>query len=469
MGKTLFDKLWDLHTIVQLDSGEFLLSIDRIFLHERTGAIALQSILEKGREVCIPSQVFCTMDHIVDTFPGRGDETLMPSGHAFIKATRDATKAAGIQLFDIGDPRQGIVHVISPEQGIALPGQTLVCPDSHSCTLGGLGALAWGIGSTDAEHALVTGTLRRHKPRNMRVVFEGEMPPGTGAKDMILHLIGRYTAGGGHGYAVEFAGSAITALSVEARMTLCNMAVEFSAFSGLVAPDDKTIEFSRGRKYGPGEDHWKQAVAHWKTLYSDPDAKFEQELVIDCSEIRPSVTWGTSPQHMLAIDGVIPDPDDEGDPEKQNSMIRALKYMGLSPGTPMTEIPIDAAFIGSCTNARLSDLRLAAQFLNGKHIAAGLTAVVVPGSTKVKHAAEAEGLDQIFRDAGYEWRESGCSMCFYAGGETFGAGKRVISSTNRNFEGRQGPQTRTHLASPLTVAASSVAGFFRNPCDGADS
>jgi 3-isopropylmalate/(R)-2-methylmalate dehydratase large subunit len=466
MGKTLFDKLWDLHTIADLDNGESLLSIDRIFLHERTGAIALQSIAERGRKVRTPEQVFCTMDHIVDTFPGRGDETLMPSGHEFIKATRAETRAAGIQLFDIGDPRQGIVHVVSPELGIALPGQTLVCPDSHSCTLGGLGALAWGIGSTDAEHALVTGTLRRLKPRNMRVSFEGEMPPGTGAKDMILYLIGRHSAAGGHGYVVEFAGPAISALSVEARLTLCNMAVEFSAFSGLIAPDNKTIEYSRGRDYSPVGDQWEQAVEHWKTLHSDPDALFDCELTIDCSDIKPVVTWGTSPQHMVAIDSAIPNPDDEPDPERRNAMIRALEYMGLSPGTFISEIPIDAAFIGSCTNARISDLRLAAEFLRGKHVAAGVQAVVVPGSTTVKQAAEAEGLDQIFRNAGFEWRESGCSMCFYAGGETFGAGKRVISSTNRNFEGRQGPGTRTHLASPLTVAASSVAGFFRDPSMG---
>ena len=467
MGKTLFDKLWDLHTIAELDGGETLLLIDRVFLHERTGSIALQSLAEKGRKVRTPAQVFCTMDHIVDTFEGRGDETLMPSGKEFIEATRAETRAAGIKLFDIGDPHQGIIHVVSPEQGIALPGQTLVCPDSHSCTLGGLGALAWGIGSTDAEHAMATGTLRRQKPRNMRVSFEGALPAGTGAKDMILHLIGCYSAAGGSGYAVEFSGPAISALSIEARMTLCNMAVEFSAFTGIIAPDDKTIEYSHGRNYGPTEDQWEQAVEHWKTLYSDPDAWFDQKISIDCSDIKPAVTWGTSPQHMVAIGGIVPNPVDEPETEKREAMIRALEYMGLSPGTPMTDIPIDAAFIGSCTNARISDLRLAAEFLQGKQVAAGVRAVVVPGSSVVKREAEAEGLDRIFSDAGFEWRESGCSMCFYAGGETFGAGKRVISSTNRNFEGRQGPQTRTHLASPLTVAASAVAGFFRDPCKGA--
>jgi len=305
--------------------------------------------------------------------------------------------------------------------------------------------------------------LRKHKPLNMRVNFVGKMPPQTGAKDMILHLIGRYSAAGGNGYAIEFAGPAIAALPVESRMTLCNMAVEFSAFTGIVAPDDKTIEYSRNRNYGPDSSQWDAAVAHWQSLFSDSDARFDQELTIDCSEIRPAVTWGTSPQHMVAIDGVVPDPEVEPRAERRESMSRALAYMGLSPGTRMADIPIDAAFIGSCTNSRITDLRLAAEFLKGKHVAPGVKAVVVPGSSQVKRAAEAEGLDKVFSEAGFEWRESGCSMCFFAGGETFGAGKRVVSSTNRNFEGRQGPGTRTHLASPLTVAATAVAGYFRSP------
>jgi 3-isopropylmalate/(R)-2-methylmalate dehydratase large subunit len=462
MDKTLFDKLWDLHQVADLGNGESLLHIDRIFLHERTGSIALLSIAENGRSVRRPAQVFCTMDHIVDTFPGRGDDTLMPNGREFIETTRSAARAAGIQLFDIGDQRQGIVHVVSPEQGIALPGLTLVCPDSHSCTLGGLGALAWGIGSTDAEHALVTSTLRVRKPRNMRVTFSGRTKPGVSAKDMILHLIGRYSASGGSGHVVEFAGPAIENLSVEGRMTLCNMAVEFSAFTGLVAVDEKTIEFIRGRDYAPAGKEWEQAVSHWKGLLSDPNARFDLELVIDCADIRPCVTWGTSPQHTVAVNGVIPDPVAEVNPDIRQAMSRALEYMGLEPGTAISKIRLDAAFIGSCTNSRLSDLRLAADYLRGKHVAEGLKAVVVPGSTTVKKAAEAEGLDRIFSTAGFEWRESGCSMCFYAGGETFGPGKRVISSTNRNFEGRQGPGTRTHLASPLTVAASAVAGYIKD-------
>jgi 3-isopropylmalate/(R)-2-methylmalate dehydratase large subunit len=293
------------------------------------------------------------------------------------------------------------------------------------------------------------------------VTFTGQLKPGVFAKDMILHLIGCYSASGGAGHAVEFAGPAVEALSVEARMTLCNMAVEFSAFTGLVAPDEKTFEFTSGRHYAPVGGDWNQAIAHWQALVTDKEARFNTELTIDCADIHPSVTWGTSPQHMVAVNGVIPNPDEEVNPAIRQAMIRALEYMRLTPGTPIAETRLDAAFIGSCTNARLSDLRLAAEYLKGKHTAEGLKAVVVPGSTTVKKAAEAEGLDRIFVEAGFEWRESGCSMCFYTGGETFGAGKRVISSTNRNFEGRQGPGTRTHLASPLTVAASAVAGFIR--------
>lgn len=460
MARTLFDKLWDLHEIHPLGDGESLLAIDRVFLHERTGSIALKSMAEDGRRVRDPARVFCTMDHIVDTFPGRGDETLMPGGKDFILATRHAAQAAGIHLFDVNDPQQGIMHVVSPELGIALPGLTVVCPDSHSCTLGGIGALAWGIGSTEAQHAMVTGTLRVQRPKNLRVNFAGALPPDVTAKDMALHLIGQFGAGGGSGYAVEFAGDAVRQLSVEARMTLCNMAVEFSAFTGLVAPDERTLQYCRGRPFGPDGDGLRAAEAHWRTLNSDGDAHFDRELTIDATRISPSVTWGTSPQHTAPLDGVVPDPATAGHPERQRAMERALAYMGLVPGMRLQDIAIDAAFIGSCTNARLSDLRAAAAYLEGRTVASGVSAVVVPGSSSVKRAAEAEGLDRIFKAAGFEWRESGCSMCLYAGGETFGPGKRVVSSTNRNFEGRQGPGTRTHLASPLTVVASACAGHL---------
>ena len=458
MGQTIIDKLWAEHTVADLGDGATLLYIDRIFLHERTGSVALKGLEAAGHSVRHPEQVFCTMDHIVDTTPGRTDDTRMPGGREFITSTRASAIAAGIHLFDLGDDRQGIVHVVSPEQGIALPGVTLVCPDSHTCTLGGLGALAWGIGSTEAEHALATKTLAVRKPRNMRIRFEGELGPGVYAKDLILHLISRYGASGGTGYAIEFAGAAIRALPIEARFTLCNMAVEFGAWTGIVAPDESTFEYVRGRPFAPGPETWDKAVAHWRTLASDPDATFDREIEIDCNMLGPHITWGTSPQHGGSVGDAVPDPAAEPDNNRRQSMQRALEYMGLEPGTSLEGLPISAAFIGSCTNSRLSDLREAARLLRGHKVAAGVKAICVPGSSQVKKAAEAEGLDRIFRDAGFEWRESGCSMCFYAGGESFGLEERVVSSTNRNFENRQGPRTRTHLASPATVVASAIAG-----------
>lgn len=460
MPSTLFQKLWDLHRVAALGNSEQLIYIDRVFLHERTGSLALQGLESRQRRIHRPAQVFCTMDHIVDTHPGRGDETLMPSGTDFILATREAATKAGIKLFDLGDPNQGISHVVAAELGIALPGTTVVCPDSHTCTLGGLGALAWGVGSTEAEHAMATSTLRVSTPKTMRVSFNGELQAGVTAKDLILKLISEYGAAGGAGYAIEFAGPVIEQLPVEARMTLCNMAVEFSAFTGFIAPDETTIRYLSNRAYAPAGMAFEQAAEHWRTLYSDDDASFDAEIAIDCSELATMVTWGTSPEHAIAIDHCIPDPTLETDPKVREGMEKALRYMDVTPGTEAQGIKIDAAFIGSCTNSRLSDLRAAAKFLEGKHVAPGVAAVCVPGSTGVKSAAEAEGLDKIFEAAGFDWRESGCSMCFYAGGETFGPGARVISSTNRNFEGRQGPGTRTHLASPLTVAASACNGFI---------
>ncbi len=458
MGRTLIEKLWDEHAVADLGDGTTLIYIDRVFLHERTGSIALKGLEAAGRKVRNPEQVFCAMDHIVDTLPGRTDETMMPGGKAFITTTREAAKAAGITLFDLDDERQGIVHVVSPELGIAYPGVTLVCPDSHTCTQGALGALAWGIGSTEAEHAMATKTLVVRKPKSMRVRFEGARPPGVTAKDMILHLIATHTASGGVGYAIEFAGQAVRELPMEARLTLCNMAVEFGAWTGVIAPDEVTLAYVKGRPYAPADAAWDQAVAHWQTLASDPDAGFDREIVIDVAGIVPKVTWGTSPQHAVGIDAVVPDPAAEPDPSRRQLMQKALEYMALEPGTPLEGLPIQAAFIGSCTNSRLSDLRDAAAILEGHKVAEGVRAIVVPGSTSVKRAAEAEGLDEIFRRAGFEWRESGCSMCFFAGGENFGLETRVVSSTNRNFENRQGPRTRTHLASPTTVAASAVRG-----------
>ena len=458
-GKTLFDKLWDDHRVTALADGSDLIYIDRVLLHERTGSIALTSLEAAGREVFCPEQVFCCMDHIVDTHPGRGDDTRMPSGKDFIVATRSATSKAGITLFDIGDPRQGIVHVVSPEQGIVQPGLSLVCPDSHTCTQGAFGALAWGIGSSDTEHALATKTLRVRRPANMRVRFEGALASGVTAKDMVLHLIGRYGVSGGSGHAIEFAGPAVESLPMEARMTLCNMAVEFSAFTGLVAPDASTREYLAERPYTPKDSLWDEACTWWKTLSSDDDAQFDRELVVDCADIAPVVTWGTNPGQCIPVDGTVASATDEAGESAQ----LALKYMALAPGQSLLGLPIDGAFIGSCTNARLSDLRLAAGVLKGRKVASDVRAICVPGSMQVRAAAEAEGLDRVFLDAGFEWRESGCSMCFYAGGEHFGHQERVISTTNRNFESRQGPGTRTHLASPATVAASALSGCIADP------
>jgi len=455
---TLFDKIWNTHAVRDLGNGIALVAIDRIFLHERTGSIALKSLRESGRPLADPSRVFCTMDHIVDTFPGRGDDTRMPGGRAFIVETREAAREAGIHLFDVRDPDQGIVHVISPELGIVLPGATVVCPDSHTCTQGAMGALAWGIGSTEAEHALATGTLRVTRPKTMRVSFTGKLPAGVTAKDLSLALISRHGSAGGNGCAVEYAGEAVTSLDVEARLTLCNMATEFSAMTGLIAPDDRTIAYLEGRRFAPQGPLWDRAVAAWRALRTDDDAAFDREIEIDAGGLEPMVTWGASPQHATGVSGRVPDLAGSG--TSREAYERALAYMDVKPGVPLQSLEIGAAFIGSCTNSRISDLRRAAAILRGRHVAPKVRAICVPGSMSVKRQAEAEGLDRVFREAGFEWRESGCSMCFYAGGESFGARERVISSTNRNFESRQGPETRTHIASPETVAASAVAGHI---------
>lgn len=449
----LFDKLWDSHIVAGLPSGGALIAIDRIFLHERTGAAALNALAEAGRTVADPARVFAVTDHIVDTRPGRTDETLVPGGQAFITETRAAAKAAGITLFDVNDPDQGIVHVISPELGIVLPGCTLIAPDSHTCTQGAFGALAWGIGSSEAEHAMATGTLRLNKPQSMRVTFTGKLPDGVTAKDMILSLLARYGAAGGKGHAVEFSGEAVKALDMEGRMTLCNMATEFSAMSGFIAPDEKTFAYLKGRRYAPEGAEWDKAQQNWALLSSDAGAVFDQDIAIEASTIGPMVSWGTSPEQTISIDALVPD----------DAQAQSLNYIALKKGQPIRGVTIDAAFIGSCTNSRLSDLRRAASLLKGKIIAPGIKAICVPGSSRVKREAEAEGIDQIFRDAGFEWRESGCSMCFYAGGESFDPGSRVISTTNRNFESRQGPNVKTHIASPETVVASALAGAIADP------
>jgi 3-isopropylmalate/(R)-2-methylmalate dehydratase large subunit len=459
--QTLFDKIWRQHLVTELGPGRSLIAIDRIILHERTGSIALQSLSERGRTVAYPSRVFCTMDHIVDTRPGRSDDTSVPGGRAFILATRKAARAAGIRLFDIGDPEQGIVHVVAPELGITLPGATIVCPDSHTCTQGALGAFAWGIGSTETEHALATGTLRVSKPKTLRVRFEGELPAGVSAKDLCLVLLSRYGASGGSGSVVEFSGTTVEQLDVEGRLTLCNMATEFSAVGALISPDQRTFEYLAGRAFAPQGAIWEQALAHWRTLRTDPDARFDRELDIDVGGIEPMITWGTSPAQAVGVTGVVPECQESG--ISPQAYERALKYMGVVPGESLSQLRITGAFVGSCTNSRISDLRRAARLLAGRRVAPGMRAICVPGSSAVKRQAEAEGLHRVFLDAGFEWRESGCSLCFYAGGESFGAGERVISSTNRNFESRQGPQTRTHIASPETVVASALAGSIADP------
>lgn len=450
---TLFDKIWQMHRVANLPNSGELIAIDRIFLHERTGAAALNSLADSCRKVRDPERVFAVMDHIVDTRIGRTDQTLMPGGQAFITETRAAAQAAGITLFDVNDPNQGIVHVISPELGIVLPGCTLIAPDSHTCTQGAFGALAWGIGTSDAEHAMATGTLRLVKPNSMRVTFSGGLMLGVTPKDMIMKLIAQYGAAGGKGYVIEFAGEAVTALDMEGRMTLCNMATEFSAMTGLIAPDEKAFSYLYGRRYAPKDGIWDKALENWMELYSDRNATYDQDIQLDASAVTPMISWGTSPEQSIEIAGVVPDDAKE----------TALEYMALARGQHLLGTKIDAVFIGSCTNSRLTDLRRAGALLQDRKVAAGVTAICVPGSSRVKREAEEEGIDTLFRNAGFEWRESGCSMCFYAGGESFEPGSRVISTTNRNFESRQGLGVKTHIASPETVAASAIAGMIADP------
>lgn len=451
MPSTLFEKLWDAHSVTRLEDGSELIYIDRVFLHERTGGIALTGLQDSKRKVKNPLHVFCTMDHIIDTFPGRTDITLMPGGTEFITKTRAAARHFNIRLFDINDADQGISHVVSAEQAITLPGLTVVCPDSHTCTLGALGALAWGIGTSDCEHALATETLRVEKPKQMRVRFEGSLNKGVSSKDLILFLIKEYGASGGQGMAIEYCGSVVEQLNMEARFTLCNMTTEFSGFTALIAPDNTTLEYIKDKTYAPKGRQWQEAAEYWTSLHSDTDAQFDIELCIDCTKITPMISWGTSPAQSIFVSALIPlFVDDESQ--------LAADYMDLSSQQSLIDIPIQGAFIGSCTNGRLSDLQAAATILKGHKVSQTVKAVCTPGSAMVKRAAEKLGIDKIFIEAGFEWREPGCSLCFYAGGEGFSDGQRVISTTNRNFEGRQGRGARTHIASPVMVAAAAIAG-----------
>jgi len=455
---TFFEKVWQDHVIKSLDENSDLLQIDRLVLHELSGSQALRALEEAGRQPACREQVFTIIEHLISTQPGRGPcDSVSTSGPEMIRTTREASKKWGVHFIDYDDPRQGIAHVVAPELGIAFPGATLVCCDSHTSTIGGVGALAWGIGASEAEHVLATQTLAQAKPKTLRVNFEGTLKPGVYAKDMILALIGKIGAQGGIGYATEFAGSAVKDLSVEGRLTLCNMSIEFSCKYGFVPPDDKTFQYLKNAEFSPKDKAWDQAVAYWKTLSTDPGAIFDKEVTIDCNTLEPQVTWGISPQQVGEIGAVIPSPAHAVDQETRALGERALSYMKLEADTLIQGVPIDVAYIGSCTNARLSDLRAAAAVLKGRKIKAGIQAICVPGSTAVKHAAEAEGLDQIFQEAGFEWHESACGFCGHIGDNRF-ANLRVISTTNRNFESRQGPQTRTHLASPATVAASAIRG-----------
>lgn len=456
--KTFFDKVWSEHVITRLGDDADLLQIDRLVLHELSGSQAVRALAEAGREPMSRAQVFTVIEHLISTRPGRGpNDSVSKSGPIMIETTRKASRDWGFHFIDYDDPRQGIAHVVAPELGIAFPGATLVCCDSHTSTVGGVGALAWGIGASEAEHVLATQALAQGRPKTMRVNFTGRLGEGVYAKDMILALIGQIGAQGGIGYAAEFAGSAVRDLPIEGRLTICNMSIEFSCKYGFVPPDDATIEFLAGREFSPKGAAWDEAVRYWRTLPSDDGAAFDREVMVDCDRLEPQVTWGISPQQVTSIDGRVPDPSEAQDSEARTLAERALGYMALEPGRPLRGLPIDVAYIGSCTNARLSDLRAAAAVLKGRKVKPGVQAVCVPGSTPVKRAAEAEGLDRVFKEAGFEWHESACGFCGHIGDNRF-ANLRVVSTTNRNFEGRQGPKTRTHLASPATVAASAIEG-----------
>ncbi len=455
---TFFDKVWRDHVISTLDEESELLQVDRLVLHELSGSQALRALEEAGRTPISRGQVFTVIEHLISTQPGRGPcDSVSASGPAMIQTTRDASKKYGLHFIDYDDPRQGIAHVVAPELGIAFPGATLVCCDSHTSTIGGVGALAWGIGASEAEHVLATQTLAQAKPKTMRVNFEGTLKPGVFAKDMILALIGTIGAQGGIGYATEYAGSAVRDLPIDGRLTLCNMSIEFSCKYGFVAPDEKTFEYLKGAEFSPKGAAWEKATNYWRTLKTDDDAVFDKEITIDCDALEPQVTWGISPQQVGSIGATVPKPSQAVDKEANALGERALTYMRLHADEPIRGTPIDVAYIGSCTNARLTDLRAAAQILKGRKVKAGIQAICVPGSSPVKRAAEAEGIDKIFKDAGFEWHESACGFCGHIGDNRF-ADLRVISTTNRNFESRQGPKTRTHLASPATVAASAIMG-----------
>jgi 3-isopropylmalate/(R)-2-methylmalate dehydratase large subunit len=456
-GKSLFDKIWDAHVVADLGAGTSLLHIDRHILHDLGGGRGLRKLSELGHKLRNPELIFATPDHAISTEPGRTSETT-PLSSGYMKILREETKKHGVRLFELGEDGQGIVHVVGPEMGISLPGVTLVCGDSHTCTHGAVGAMAWGIGSSELVHVLATQTMVQAKPKRMRVSFSGRLNDWVRSKDLILYLIGRLGAAAGSGSAVEYAGPAIQALSMEARLSLCNLSIEMGARFGMIAPDDTTFQYLAGRPFSPKGAMWDRAVQHWRTLPSDGDAVFDREESIDVDGIQPQITWGTSPQDVIAVDGIVPDPATAANPSRRNEMELAQRYMGLEPGRPIAGTPVDRVFIGSCTNSRIEDLRDAAEVARGRQVAKTVTAWVVPGSYIVKREAEAEGLDAIFRAAGFEWREPGCSQCVAANGDVVPPGQRCVSTSNRNFAGRQGPGSRTHLASPAMAAAAAIAG-----------
>ncbi len=453
---TLFEKIWQAHVVSDLGDDWALLHVDRTLLHDLSG-IGLKALAEQGQSLANPELIFAMPDHAVSTLPGRTAETF-PLGGRFLTTLRTQTAKLGVRLFDLGQVGQGIVHVVGPEMGLVLPGVTVICGDSHTCTNGGLGALALGIGTSEGLHALATSTLRIRKPKQMRIVLNGVLGQGVTSKDLILHIIGRLGTSAGVEHAIEYAGPVVQAMEIEARLTLCNLSVELGGRTGIIAPDDKTIAYVRGRPFAPTGESLEEALSYWRTLFSDEDAVFDRESVIDVSEVRPTVTWGTSPEQAIAIDGLVPHPNDIADPVERRALETALAYMGLNGGQPIAGAKVDRVFIGSCTNSRISDLRAAAELAQGRKVSPSVIAWVVPGSVAVKQQAEAEGLDRIFLEAGFDWREPGCSMCVAANGEQAEPGSRVVSTSNRNFVGRQGPGARTHLASPAMAVAAAVTG-----------
>lgn len=457
--RTLSDKIWEAHRIREAGASS-LLYIDRHFVFEVTSPQAFESLKDSGRRVKRPDATLAVADHNIPTLPGRSELSASPDGQAQLRLLRENTAWAGIPYFDMGDRRQGIVHVIGPELGLSLPGMTIACGDSHTATHGAFGSLAFGIGTSEVEHVLATQTLLIERPRTMRITVDGALPFGVTAKDIILAIIGRIGTAGARGHVLEFAGPVISAMSMEARMTVVSMSIEAGARCGLIAPDQTTLDYLKGREYTPTGSAWDQAVANWKTLFSDDGCRFDREVTIDASEVEPTVTWGTSPEDTMPISGKVPDPAEATSDESRDSIQRSIEYMGLEAGQSISDLQIDRVFIGSCTNGRIEDLRAAAAVVKGRHVAPNVLGLVVPGSTAVKRQAESEGLDKVFVDAGFEWRESGCSMCVGLNSDQLGWGERCAATSNRNFEGRQGAGGRTHLASPTMAAAAAIHGHF---------